>query len=105
MNTKHTAGPWDYDRAPQDYDGGGSPAYCTVTAESGEIIIAEVNDKIAEGVANARLIAASPCLLQFAEWATHQFCGDSGTGEIHWEQFPEFVAGQAAIAKATGETP
>ena len=66
MNTKHTPGPWGYDHAPQDYDGAGSPAYSTITAENGEIVIAEANDLIPSGLANAHLIAAAPSLLEFA---------------------------------------
>ena len=66
MKTKHTPGPWSYDRAPQDYDGAGSPAYSTITAENGEIVIAEVNDLIPSGLANAHLAAAAPSLLEFA---------------------------------------
>ena len=54
--------------------------------------------------ANARLIAAAPELLAFAKWAIGQLCGDSGTGESHWEQFQEFRDGQSAIAKAEGQT-
>lgn len=53
--------------------------------------------------ANARLIAESPALLAFAKWAIGQLCGDSGTGESHWEQFQEFRDGQSAIAKAEGK--
>ena len=63
MKTKHTPGPWSYDRAPQDYDGAGSPAYSTITAENGEIVIAEVNDLIPSGLANAHLLVAAPDLL------------------------------------------
>ena len=66
MKTKHTPGPWSYDHAPQDYDGAGSPAYSTITAENGEIVIAEINDLIPSGLANARLIVAAPALLEFA---------------------------------------
>ena len=66
MNTKHTPGPWSYDRAPRDHDGAGSPAYSTITAENGEIVIAEVNDLIPSGLANAHLAAAAPSLLEFA---------------------------------------
>ena len=40
-------------------------------------------------------------LLEFSRWAMEQFTGDSGTGESHWEQFPEFRAGRAAILIAS----
>ena len=42
-------------------------------------------------------------LLAFAKWVMGQLCGDSGTGESHWEQFKEFRDGQSAIAKAEGK--
>lgn len=96
MKAKHTPGPWN--ASLQDE---------AVFSESGDCIASthwmKAHVSPATNDANARLIAASPDLLEFAQWAMNQFCGDSGTGETHWEQFPEFVAGQAAIAKATGE--
>ena len=111
MNTKHTSGPWDYDRSPQDYDGGGSPAYCTVTARGGEIIIAEVNDKIAEGVANSRLIAAAPELLEsviyqldlnkWIESADAESPFFEETLRLRLNTASDYMT--AAIAKATGE--
>lgn len=53
-----------------------------------------------EAQANARLIAAAPELLAFARWAIEQFRGESGTGESHWEQYPEYLAGCRAVVKA-----
>ena len=53
-------------------------------------------------VKNAYLLATSPELLAFAEWAIRQFQGESGTGETHWEQFAEYRAGLRAIEKARG---
>lgn len=55
--------------------------------------------------ADMRLIAAAPELLSFAQWVMGQLQGDSGTGESYWEQFPEYLAGKDAIAKATGGRP
>jgi hypothetical protein len=57
-----------------------------------------------EDEANARhIVKAVNChdeLVAFAEWAMDQFTGDSGTGDNYWQQFPEFVKGRVAIAKA-----
>lgn len=47
--------------------------------------------------------AADPELLAFAKWARDTLVGDSGAGYSHWAQFPEFLAGLNAIAKAEGE--
>ena len=41
--------------------------------------------------ANARLIAAAPEMLEALKWCVHQFQGDSGTGDSHWEDYPEYV--------------
>ena len=56
-------------------------------------------------LSDVRLIEAAPALLAFATWAVSQFQGDSGAGEAHWEQYPQYTAGRAAIANATGEQP
>ena len=56
----------------------------------------------AEAEANARLIAAAPDLFAGLHWVLHQLQGDSGTGESYWEQFPQYRAAVAAIAKAEG---
>jgi hypothetical protein len=51
--------------------------------------------------ADARLIAAAPEMLEALKWCVHQFQGDSGTGDSHWNDYPEYRAAKAAIAKAT----
>ena len=102
----HTPGPW-FAGAAQWHRGSGP---YKVPISGGGKTIANVltwQDWRESGMnteANARLIAAAPELLEFAKWAMGQFCGDSGTGESHWEQFEEFRKGQSAIAKAESES-
>lgn len=61
----HTPGPWTYDRGVVPPDG--PQRYSTVSSADGDLAIAEVNDLIPEGIANARLIAAAPDLLAAAQ--------------------------------------
>jgi hypothetical protein len=96
---KHTPGPWQWDAGVIPPDGPGRYADIYVTGEDGEpLIIAEFNDSIPQGRANACLIAAAPDLLDAcnrAEWwlSTH----------------PEGTAMRdvlrVAIAKAEGREP
>ena len=105
MKTKHTPGPWSYDRAPRDYDGAGSPAYSTITAENGEIVIAEVNDMIPSGLANAHLLVAAPDLLDALQMMLGRelMGGDQREGLGPDKPGTSPVAKAcAAIAKATG---
>jgi hypothetical protein len=60
--SKHTPGPWTYDSGIIPPDGPGR--YSTVSTYDGDTDIAEVNDLIAQGSANAKLIAAAPDLLE-----------------------------------------
>lgn len=53
-----TPGPWSHDSGIIPPDGPGR--YSTISADGGDISVAEVNDLITEGSANARLIAAAP---------------------------------------------
>ena len=59
MTTKHTPGPWSYWSGYNPYD----KIEAQVTAEGGDIVIASYNHLIAEGEANAKLMAMSPQLL------------------------------------------
>lgn len=52
--------------------------------------------------ANARLIAAAPELLTALKWCLLQLEGESGGCVSHWEQFPEYEAACAAVAKTEG---
>lgn len=51
--------------------------------------------------ANAQLIAATPMLLSSLCWALRQLQGDTGTGDSHWSQFPEYVAA-VEVARSLG---
>lgn len=102
---KHTLGEWGYDRAPQDYDGGGSPAYSTITC--GDVVIAQVNDLIPEGAANGHLMAAAPDMLaaleKLDEMRKDFFIPDDELGAIDGNSIGAFVEMyRAAISKAKG---
>lgn len=95
----HTPGPWRHDIAciwgDDDASRDGYPiARVASFRDSSRSQLADL--------ANADLMASAPELLAFSKWSVDQFCGGSGTGESHWEQFPEFAAGLKAIAKAEG---
>ncbi len=44
-------------------------------------------------------------LLKACEWFIRQCQGDCGTGEGHWQQFPEYRAARIAVAAAKGDPP
>ncbi|WP_186181678.1 hypothetical protein [Burkholderia gladioli] len=56
-----TPGPWSHDRGIIPPDGPGR--YSTVSAD-GDVVVAEINDLIPEGISNAKLIAAAPELVE-----------------------------------------
>lgn len=58
----HTPGPWEWDCGVVPPDGPGR--YSDIYVDGGDLIIAHFNDQIPEGLANARLIAAAPDLLE-----------------------------------------
>lgn len=58
----HTPGPWEWDAGLVPPDG--PHRYADIYVNGGETIIAEFNDNIPEGRANARLIAAAPDMLE-----------------------------------------
>jgi hypothetical protein len=109
----HTKGPWDYWSGYNAYD----KIEAQVTAEGGDIVIASYNNLIAEGEANAKLIAAAPELLEALEKALSRMEedavkieGEFGCGRSLQElessyQLPdEIIAARDAIAKARGES-
>ncbi|WP_217589856.1 hypothetical protein [Burkholderia sp. GbtcB21] len=73
--SKSTPGPWSYDRGILPPDGPGR--YSTVSAD-GDVVIAEVNDLISEGIPNARLITAAPDMAEVLE----MIAADADAGEI-----------------------
>jgi hypothetical protein len=60
-----------------------------------QIDIAETVDELSD-------IPPATDLLTACKWLVGQLQGDSGTGHSHWEQFPEYRAALAAIAKLEG---
>lgn len=69
----HTPGPWAWDAGIIPPDGPGNYADIYVLGEDREpIILAEFNDSLPEGRANARLMTAAPELLALA----HQYRND-----------------------------
>ena len=69
---KHTPGPWEYDYGIVPPDGPEKYSDIYVIGDDREpIIIAEFNNCIPEGLANARLIAAAPDLLAVLKHAVH----------------------------------
>ncbi len=95
----HTPGPWKFTHLGNN----GSGVYEHTESRGLKISQTLLGKTEPEIYANARIIAASPELLEFAKWAIWQLCGYSGTGETHWEQFKEFRKGKDAIAKAEGK--
>jgi hypothetical protein len=89
METKHTPGPWDYWSGYNPCD----RIEAQVTAEGGDIVIASYNHLIAEGEANAKLIAAAPELLECLNNMLDHFEGNIPL----WL----FEKSESAIAKAT----
>lgn len=59
MEAKHTPGPWSYWSGYNSFD----KIEAQVTADDGDIVIASYNHLIADGEANAKLMAAAPVLL------------------------------------------
>lgn len=90
MSAKHTPETWVHESSRWVHD------------KNGRLIAIVYGVPLEKAINRARLITAAPELLKFCEWSMKVFCGDSGTGRSHWEKFPEFLAGESAIAKATG---
>lgn len=97
MNTKHTPGPWRIEVG--DADGARALQWPTIQSESREIVGTEgFYGDIEEDIANARLAAAAPELLEALE--TLVAMDDCGMGVTGWDH--GFNKARAAIAKATG---
>lgn len=109
---QHTRGPW-YLAGECDEEMRGSSTcdndivapYAPIEGTNPPRVTTEIVAKVVDGFAdaNAKLIASSPELLAFAQWAVHQLQGDSGTGDTYWSQYREYHDGLAAIARATGQ--
>lgn len=96
--SQHTPGPWRYYTKPQ-------PNGCPIIGTRGLMVAMlahSINhqDQIEEALANARLIAAAPELLDIA--TEIMSIGDSLVRDIYGSEFLESI--KQAIAKATGAT-
>lgn len=120
---KHTPGPWSFYTEPQ-------PNGCPVVGSKGLLVCmlghsVRMPDQKETALANARLIAAAPELLEacqtFSEWLRREEAGfpaetrfDTPDGEAKWREWyfenlricdlAQTLA-RAAIAKATGGAP
>ena len=95
QTAKHTPGPWDFCHVPGEYGH-------VITIEEGEIAEAfseAVGDE--QAVANARLIAAAPEMLEALEFVRMTFADiEASKRKGYYTECPTIVA--AAIAKAKG---
>lgn len=94
--TKHTPGPWT---AAPNAESGGYSIWCGADTPAEEGIAATLVGTENEE-ANARLIAAAPDLLAFAEWAVSLISAEYPQQQEVWLE-----QGRAAIAKAKETTP
>lgn len=93
----HTKGPWRWDAGLVPPDG--PQRYATIYAAGDpDLVIAEFNDSIPEGGANACLIAAAPDLLAALEVLV-------GQRDAHFHTTTAWDAARAAIARAKGDAP
>lgn len=102
--SKHSKGPWeacfsridgvpvDFHIAPFDY------GTCHPVCEAKIVVGGPFNLKTDEQVANARLIAAAPCLLEALQRTLNWLSSYPGGGALGC-----YDEARAAIAKATGE--
>jgi hypothetical protein len=105
MSEQHTPGPWQWshngasthDTHCIEISGGdriGNVAYCQSYTGDGY-------DDRSETIANARLIAAAPELLEALQAIVKSLADHDDEGMV--EHAAQMVAARAAIAKATGE--
>jgi hypothetical protein len=100
---KHTRGPWRFSTEPQ-------PNGCPIVGNARGLMVAVLahsinyNSQREEALANARLIAAAPELLDALEaFLRAPACGSSGPCSVNITvQDYNLKAARAAIAKATG---
>jgi hypothetical protein len=100
--TKHTPGPWRVDAGcPRQviwYDGARMRVVATCSDNLGLI-----NGAVEEAMANARLIAAAPELLESLKWAMKHVENVFALAYRFDHERPLLEAARNAIAKATGE--
>jgi len=93
MNKNYTPGPWDFWSGYAAFD----QIEAEITAQDGDVVVAQYNNLIEQGEFNARLIAAAPDLLEALENLLAVREGVGGT-KYHADDIA-----RAAIAKAKGE--
>lgn len=91
----HTPGPWD-DCAPGDYSDFNGHSIVILSAVSHRVAVVQGDDK--EAIANARLIAAAPGLLEALKAIIEE--QDQNEGYCTCKTYD---AARAAIAKAEGK--
>lgn len=101
----HTAGPWEAsDRGDYgDFDGNSN----VITADDRRIAVVQ-NSGTEEADANARLIAAAPCMAAALDVMIEKYAelADSGDcGNLDSKSDPEVITARDILAKATGEQP
>lgn len=94
---KHTPGPWEWVPGKRSFQGSIEPDIC----DFGDDTTYYPTEGAPPNLANARLIAASPCLLEALEELVDLFDG-LVSGEYQPDSFTTQPA-RAAIAKAKGE--
>ena len=103
MNTQHTPGPWEVKIGTEDDDW--AHQWPTIEAKNYVVVGTEgIYQDFDTDMANARLIAAAPDLLEalqdlFEDDMEHVLMGDGKDDQIE-----AISKAKAAIAKATGET-
>ncbi|MFL1527877.1 hypothetical protein [Pseudomonas sp. O230] len=95
METKHTPGPWSYWSGYNPLD----KIEAQVTAEDGDIVIASYNHLIAEGEANAKLMAAAPELLGALIESRQVIATALKVGAPDWFDTDDKVAQHATVKK------
>lgn len=99
--SKHTPGPWQFYTEPQ-------PNGCPIVGDGRGLMVAMLahsihyQDQKSEALANARLIAAAPDLLEALAVMT-DLCAIK-YGNLDAEVWSEIKKARAAIAKATGQS-
>lgn len=110
MSAQHTPAPWHVLPGSPDENPGIQAADCSQSiviwgwAKSDEDDGGVRGRTPDEAMANARLIAAAPELLEALMSMVVLFEGSSGAGANYWEQFDEYRSARAVIAKAKGKT-
>lgn len=101
MNKNYTPGPWDFWSGYTAFD----QIEAEITAQDGDVVVAQYNNLTEQGEFNARLIAAAPDLLEALEELVgdiaDRFDMDSPSTNPGIKHAVE--AAHKAIAKAKGE--